>query len=55
VLPFLLFFFGQVTGLIVLGPLAALGAALALGLIAAAAVWAATRLFQREVILTKWT
>jgi ABC-2 type transport system permease protein len=55
VLPFLLFFFGQVTGLIVLGPLAALGAALALGLIAAAAVWAATWLFQREVILTKWT
>ena len=55
VLPFLLFFFGQITGLIVLGPLAALGAALALGLIAAAAVWAATRLFQREVILTKWT
>ena len=55
VLPFLLFFFGQLTGLIVLGPLAALRAALALGLIAAAAVWAATRLFQREVILTKWT
>lgn len=55
VLPFLLFFFGQLAGLIVLGPLAALGAALALGLIAAVAVWAATRLFQREVILTKWT
>lgn len=55
VLPFLLFFFGQITGRIVLGPLTALGAALALGLIAAAAVWGATRLFQREVILTKWT
>jgi ABC-2 type transport system permease protein len=55
VLPFLLFFFGQLTGLIVLGLLAALGAALALGLVAVAAVWAATRLFQREVILTKWT
>ena len=55
VLPFLLFFFGQVTGLIVLGPLVALATALVLALIGAAAVWAATRLFQREVILTKWT
>lgn len=55
VVPFLAVFFGQLAGVLVLSPLIAVGAALVLALIAALAVWGATRLFQREVILTRWT
>ena len=55
VVPFLAVFFGQLVGVLVLSPLIAVGAALVLALIAALAVWGATRLFQREVILTRWT
>ena len=55
VVPFLAVFFGQLAGVLVLSPLIAVGAALVLALIAALAVWGATRLFQREVILTQWT
>lgn len=55
VVPFLAVFFGQLAGVLVLSPLIAVGAALVLALIAALAIWGATRLFQREVILTRWT
>jgi ABC-2 type transport system permease protein len=55
VVPILLIFFGQLAGLLVLNPAAAIGATVVLALIAALAVWAAVRLFQRETILTKWT
>ena len=55
VVPFLAVLFGQLVGVLVLSPLIAVGAALVLALIAALAVWGATRLFQREVILTRWT
>lgn len=54
VVPFLAVFFGQLFGVVMLGPLVALLAALVLAAIAALAVWGATRLFQREVILTRW-
>lgn len=54
VVPFLAVFFGQLSGLVTLSPLVALLAALVLAIIAALAVWGATRLFQREAILTRW-
>jgi len=54
VVPFLVVFFGQLAGVLVLSPLVALGAAFGLALIAGLAVLGATRLFQREVILTRW-
>jgi ABC-2 type transport system permease protein len=54
VVPVLALLFGQLAGIIVLGPGLALGIGVVLAAIAAGAVWAATRLFQREVILTKW-
>lgn len=55
VIPIMAAFFGQLSGILVLSPALGLAAALALGAIAALALWAATRLFQREVILTRWT
>jgi ABC-2 type transport system permease protein len=55
VVPFLAGFFGQLTGLLVLSPLIALVAAIILAVIAGLAVWGVTALFQREVILTKWS
>lgn len=55
VVPIMLLFFGQLAGLLVLSPALALGATLLLALIAALSVWVATRLFQREVILTRWS
>jgi ABC-2 type transport system permease protein len=55
ILPIMLIFFGQITGLLVLSPLVALIGALILAILAAAAVWLATRLFQRETILTRWS
>jgi hypothetical protein len=39
----------------VLSPLIALVAAIMLAVVAGLAVWGATLLFQREVILTRWT
>jgi ABC-2 type transport system permease protein len=54
VVPILLVFFGQITGWLVLRPALVLGAVVVLGLLAAFAIWGATRLFQREVILTRW-
>ena len=54
VVPVLGLLFGQLAGLIVLGPALALGIGAILAIIAAGALWTATRLFQREVILTRW-
>ena len=55
VLPFLAVFFSQLTGVLVLSPLIALVAAIMLAVIAGLAIWGVTALFQREVILTKWS
>jgi hypothetical protein len=55
VVPFLAVFFGQLTGLLILSPLIAIVAAIMLAVIAGLAVWGVTALFQREVILTKWS
>jgi ABC-2 type transport system permease protein len=54
VVPVLALLFGQLAGVIVLGPGLALGIGVILAMIAAGALWVATRLFQREVILTRW-
>ena len=54
VVPVLALLFGQLAGVIVLGPALALGIGVILAIVAAGALWTATRLFQREVILTKW-
>ncbi|HLQ29325.1 MAG TPA: ABC transporter permease subunit [Ktedonobacteraceae bacterium] len=54
VLPVIGLIFGQISGLLVLGPIFALSAFVVLVLVAILAVWIVTRLFQREVILTRW-
>jgi ABC-2 type transport system permease protein len=54
VVPVLGLLFGQLAGVIVLGPALALGIGAVLAVIAAASLWFAARLFQREVILTRW-
>ena len=54
VVPVLGLLFGQLAGVIVLGPALALGIGVILAIIAAVALWFATQLFQREVILTRW-
>jgi ABC-2 type transport system permease protein len=55
ILPVMLIFFGQITGLLVLSPLIAVLGAVVLSGVAAITLWLATRLFQREVILTRWS
>jgi ABC-2 type transport system permease protein len=55
ILPIMLVFFGQITGLLVLSPFVALLGALILAVLASLALWLATRLFQRETILTRWS
>jgi ABC-2 type transport system permease protein len=55
IVPFLAVFFSQLTGILILSPLIAIVAAIMLAVIAGLAVWLATGLFQREVILTKWS
>jgi len=55
ILPIILVVFGQITGLLVLSPAVALLGALILAVIAALSIWLATRLFQRETILTRWS
>jgi ABC-2 type transport system permease protein len=55
VVPFLAVFFSQLTGVLVLNPLNALVAAVLLAVIAGLAIRGVAGLFQREVILTKWT
>jgi ABC-2 type transport system permease protein len=54
VVPVLALLLGQLAGVIVLGPALALGIGAILAIVAAGAIWLATRLFQREVILTRW-
>ncbi|HEX2186457.1 MAG TPA: ABC transporter permease subunit [Chloroflexota bacterium] len=54
VIPVVLFFIGQITGLVVLRPVLVLALILGLAVVAVLAVWGASRLFQREVILTRW-
>jgi ABC-2 type transport system permease protein len=54
VLPFLLVFFGQMFGIVVLGVFFALMALLVLVLVTIAVFWGVTRIFQREAILTRW-
>ena len=55
VIPVLTIFFGQLAGLLILSPLFALGAAAVLAVLALASISLAVRVFQREVILTRWT
>lgn len=54
VVPVMAIFFGQLTGYLALNPPLVLGAVVVLGLLAALTIWLAARLFQREVILTRW-
>lgn len=54
VVPFLVIFFGQLIGILVLSPPIALAAALVLAAVAALSIWGAARIFQRETILTRW-
>lgn len=54
VVPVLALLFGQLAGVIVLGPTLALVIGVILGVIGVVVVWVASRLFQREVILTRW-
>lgn len=54
VLPVATFMVGQVTGRLVLNPPFALLATVVLAIVAALALALATRLFRREVILTRW-
>ena len=55
VVPFLAVFFGQLTGVLILSPLIAIVAAIMLAVIAGLTIWLVTGLFQREVILTRWS
>ena len=54
VVPVLVLLFGQLAGVIVLGPALALVIGVILAIVAAGAVWVAAQRFQREVILTRW-
>jgi ABC-2 type transport system permease protein len=54
IVPLMGVFVGQLTGILVLGPGVALTGAIILAAIAAVTIWLATRVFQREVILTRW-
>ena len=54
VVPVVGLLFGQLAGVIVLSPALALGIGVVLAVVAAGALWVATRLFEREVILTRW-
>lgn len=55
VIPVLTIFFGQLAGVLILSPLFALVAAIILAGLAVASISFAVRIFQREVILTRWT
>jgi ABC-2 type transport system permease protein len=54
IVPVMALFFGQLTGLLVLSPVLALATAVVLAIIAVLTIWLATRVFQREAILTRW-
>lgn len=53
-LPVMLVFFGQLVGVVVLRPVLVLAAAAVIAFLATLAFWVATRIFQRESILTRW-
>lgn len=55
VLPLMLLFAGQLLGLVVVNLGFVLALALALAALAAAVIWLAARIFQRETILTRWS
>jgi ABC-2 type transport system permease protein len=55
IVPFLGVFFGQIAGVLVLSPLIAIVAAIMLAVVAGLALAGVTALFQREVILTRWS
>jgi ABC-2 type transport system permease protein len=54
IVPVLLLFFGQIAGLFVLDARIILAASVALAALDGGLVYLGTRLFQREVILTRW-
>lgn len=54
IIPFFGVFFGQLSGVQVLGPVFTVSVALILGVLAIVALWVAARIFQRETILTRW-
>jgi len=54
VLPFLVLFLGQAAGWLTLGVPVAVAVAIDLAIMALLCIWGALRLFQREVILTRW-
>jgi len=54
VVPFMGMFFSQLAGLQVLGPIFTLSVGVVLVPLAIFSVWVASRIFQREVILTRW-
>ena len=54
VVPVLLVLFGQIAGLVVINPSLMLISAAVMVLLDAVLIYAGTRLFQREVILTRW-
>lgn len=54
VVPVMALLLGQLAGVIVLSPALALGIGVVLAVVAVVALWLAARLFQREVILTRW-
>lgn len=55
IIPIMGLFFGQLTGLLILSPILAVIGALILALLAAASLFIASALFQRETILTRWS
>lgn len=55
IVPVILAIVGQVAGLVTLSPIFSLVAVAVLALLAILATWVATRVFQRESILTKWS
>jgi ABC-2 type transport system permease protein len=54
IIPFFAVFFGQLAGIQVLGVGFTLAVVPVLALLALVTLWIATRIFQREVILTRW-
>lgn len=54
IVPFMVLFLGQLSGLLILGAALVLVVALVLAIIAALAVWGAVQVFERERILTRW-
>lgn len=54
IIPFLGLFIGQISGLLILGPTFAFTVFVVLLALVILSIWVMTRLFQREVILTRW-